>query len=120
MFNRQLRGELSEEDFDDGTLIDGSSINNDDRDFTERRLTGRAGYEFQPGVTAFVEASTNERDFAERIDDDGTLNGSSESSPRLAYGSAVFYYFLKLAPKRFIRTTYSSPAPTLKATGRLN
>jgi len=79
-FNRvtlTLRGEISDEDFEDGVRNDGTIINNDDRDFTERRLTGRAGYEFQPGVTAFVEASTNERNFAERIDDNGTINGSS-------------------------------------------
>jgi len=79
-FNRvqlTLRGEISSEDYEDGRRIDGTIINNDDRDFTERRLTGRAGYEFQPGVAAFVEASTNERKFDERIDDNGTLNGSS-------------------------------------------
>jgi hypothetical protein len=79
-FNRvtlTLRGELSEEDFNDAVLADGSIENNDDRDFTERRLTGRAAYEFQPGVSAFIEASSNERDFVERFDDDGGLNGSS-------------------------------------------
>lgn len=79
-FNRvqlTLRGEILEEDFDDGTRSDGSIINNDDRDFTERRLTGRAGYEFQPGVVAFAQTSINERNFAEAFDDDGTRSGSS-------------------------------------------
>ncbi len=79
-FNRvqlTLRGERAKEDFDDGTRADGTIINNDDRDFTERRLTGRAGYEFQPGVAAFAEASVNERIFAIRIDDGGTISGSS-------------------------------------------
>ncbi|MEM8743801.1 MAG: outer membrane beta-barrel protein [Pseudomonadota bacterium] len=72
-----LRGELESEDFDDATANDGSTINNDDRDYTERRITGRAAYEFQPGVAAFVEASANERDFVETTDDNGLLNGSS-------------------------------------------
>jgi len=79
-FNRvtlTLRGELSDEDFDDATANDGSAINNDDRDFTEQRVTARAAYEFQPGVAAFVEASSNERDFAQDVDDDGLLSGSS-------------------------------------------
>lgn len=79
-FNRvtlTLRGELFDEDFDDGTTIGGAPINNDDRDVLERRLTGRVSYEFQPGVAAFFEASVNERDFAEAFDDDGTRNGSS-------------------------------------------
>lgn len=79
-FNRvtlTLRGELESEDFDDATANDGSTINNDDRDFTERRVTGRVTYELQPGVAAFVEASANERDFAEATDDNGLRNGSS-------------------------------------------
>ncbi len=79
-FNRvtvTLRGELESEDFDDATAEDGSLINNDDRDFTERRVTARIAYELQPGVAAFVEGSTNDRDFVEAIDDNGLLNGSS-------------------------------------------
>ncbi len=78
-FNRvtlTLRGNISEEEFDDSTTETGAIINNADRDFTERRLTGRVAYEFQPGVSAFFETSTNERDFVEAVDDDGTLNGS--------------------------------------------
>lgn len=79
-FNRvtlTLRGNLSEEDFEDGTTETGAIVNNDDRDFTEQRLTGRAAYEFQPGVSAFIETSVNEREFAQTFDDDGTQNGSS-------------------------------------------
>lgn len=79
-FNRvtlTLRGELFEEDFDDGTAIGGAVINNDDRDLVERRVTGRAAYEFMPDVAAFAQASVNERIFAESFDDDGTRNGSS-------------------------------------------
>ena len=72
-----LRGELESEDFDDATAEDGSRINNDDRDFTERRVTARVAYEFQPGVAAFVEGSANDRDFVEATDDNGLLNGSS-------------------------------------------
>lgn len=79
-FNRvtlTLRGELFEEDFDDGTTLGGAVINNDDRDVVERRVTGRAAYEFMPDVAAFAQASVNERIFAESFDDDGTRNGSS-------------------------------------------
>jgi hypothetical protein len=78
-FNRvtlTLRGNISEEEFDDSTSDTGAIINNSDRDYTEYRLTGRVAYEFQPGVSAFFETSANERDFAEAIDDDGTINGS--------------------------------------------
>ena len=79
-FNRvtlTLRGEIAEEDFDDSILVDGTIQNNDDRDVSELRLTGRAAYEFRPGVSAFIETSTNERNFDQKFDDDGTLSGSS-------------------------------------------
>lgn len=72
-----LRGDVSSESFDDSVAADGSTIDNSQRDYTERRLTSRVTYEFQPGVQAFVEASVNERDFERKIDDNGLLNGSS-------------------------------------------
>lgn len=72
-----LRGELSEENFDDSVASDGSNIDNSDRDYAEQRLTGRVAYEFQPGVQAFVEASTNDRNFERKTDSNGLLNGSS-------------------------------------------
>lgn len=72
-----LRGELSDENFDNSVASDGSTIDNSERDFTEQRLTGRVAYEFQPGVQAFVEASTNDRDFERKTDSNGLLNGSS-------------------------------------------
>lgn len=79
-FNRvtlTLRGEVSEQDFDDALASDGTVINNDDRDYTERRLVGRLAYELQPGIAAFVEASGNERDFAQAVDDNGVISNSS-------------------------------------------
>ncbi|MEC9369279.1 MAG: outer membrane beta-barrel protein [Pseudomonadota bacterium] len=73
----RLRAETRSEDFDDSRLITGVETNNDDRDFTEKRLTGRVGYDLQPGVTAFVQASGNTRDFRQSLDDNGLRNGSS-------------------------------------------
>jgi hypothetical protein len=72
-----LRGEIAKEKFGESTLIDGTIENNDDRNFTERRFTGRAAYELRPGVAAFIEASTNERNFEEEVNRNGRLNGSS-------------------------------------------
>jgi len=79
-FNRltlTLRGDVSTDNYGDSVAVDGSLIDNSGRDYTERRLTSRAGYEFQPGVQAFVEGSVNERDFVEAVDSGGQLNGSS-------------------------------------------
>lgn len=73
----RLRAEQATEDYDDSRLLNGAEENNDDRDYTERRLTGRIGYDLRPGVTAFVEASGNVRDFRQALDDNGLRNGSS-------------------------------------------
>ncbi len=78
-FNRltaSLRGRLSDEDYDDVALIGGGTANNDDRDLTEREVTGRLSYEFRPGVAGFIEGSRNERDFDTPIDDNGIRSGS--------------------------------------------
>lgn len=79
-FNRltaTLRGEVSEQDFGSARATDGTIINNDDRDYTERRLVGRLSYELQPGIAAFVEASGNERDFVQEVDSSGVRSNSS-------------------------------------------
>lgn len=78
-FNRvslTLRGEIEEEAYGESILIDGTVENNADRDFTERRLTGRVAYEFRPDVAAFIETSVNEREFDEVVNRNGRLNSS--------------------------------------------
>ncbi len=78
-FNRvslTLRGEIEEEAYGESILIDGTVENNADRDFTERRLTGRVAYEFRPDVAAFIETSVNEREFDEEVNRNGRLNSS--------------------------------------------
>lgn len=79
-FNRMtltLRGDVATENYDNSIAADGSLIDNSGRDYTERRLTTRMAYEFQPGIEAFVEGSLNDRDFVEEVDSGGQLNGSS-------------------------------------------
>jgi len=52
------------------------STNNDDRDRTIVEVRGRAGYEFTPGTTAFVEGALDNRDFDQKIDDAGFKRSS--------------------------------------------
>lgn len=78
-FNRltaSLRGGITEFDYEDVRLIEGGIANNDDRDYTERKLTGRLSYEFNPEMTVFVESSTNTHKYVQRIDDNGIVRGS--------------------------------------------
>lgn len=49
----------------------GGQINNDDRDRDEVDVTGRVGYEIQPGYEAFVRGSFNWRSYLQARDDSG-------------------------------------------------
>jgi len=57
--------------FTDLNYRDNESINNDDRDREEYLITGRAGYEFQPGVAVFVEPSYEWVKYDDDVDDFG-------------------------------------------------
>lgn len=64
-FNRlsvTLRGEVTEEEFGDVTLVGGGTFDNAARDNTEHELVGRLSYELIPGVAIFAEGSGNEID----------------------------------------------------------
>ncbi|MFM2044240.1 MAG: hypothetical protein RLY86_2816 [Pseudomonadota bacterium] len=63
----RVTGTLDEFDYD-STLGFGSVVLNlDFRDRTEYTLGSRVGYEFQPGVSAFVQGTLNWRDYANGI-----------------------------------------------------
>jgi hypothetical protein len=68
---------ITNQDFDDVALVNGTIANNDDRDYTEFEMTGRLGYEFVPGADGFVEVSGNNRNYNDKIDDNGRETGSS-------------------------------------------
>ncbi len=55
---------------------DSGPVNNDDRDRFEFELRGRAGYEWVPGSTAFIEAALNVREYDEETDDNGFMRSS--------------------------------------------
>lgn len=58
-------------DFDDVNTSTGAVINNDDRDRNVYRERLRVGYDVQPGYTAFVQGSLNQRDYDITPDDNG-------------------------------------------------
>ncbi len=58
-------------DYENGNFANGLLINNDDRDrdrYTERL---RVGYDVQPGYTAFIQGSLNQREYDTTPDDNG-------------------------------------------------
>lgn len=79
-FNRlslRLRGEVRSEDFGEVLLSPGGPDVNENRDNTRYETSGRAAYEFRPGVSAFAEASVNERRFRRSFEEGGNARRNS-------------------------------------------
>ena len=64
-------------DFDDVATSTGVVINNQDRDRNVYRERLRVGYDIQPGYTAFVQGSLNQRDY-DQVPDDNGFNRNSD------------------------------------------
>lgn len=72
-----LEGTWSQFDFDNVSTSTGAVINNQDRDRDVYGERLRVGYDIQPGYTAFVQGSLNQRDY-ENIPDDNGFNHNSD------------------------------------------
>jgi hypothetical protein len=63
-FNRldlSLKGGVERTVYQDSKLLDGTMSSNEDRNFNQYAVIGRAGYELRPGVIPFVEVQTDTR-----------------------------------------------------------
>jgi len=72
----QLRGAVTDYDYDDVTNSQGVVINNDDRDYLESGGSARLSYTFNPGLSVFSQADYVDRDFDSRVDDQGFERGA--------------------------------------------
>ena len=66
-----VEGTWSRLSFDNDTNAAGGTINNGDRDRDVYGERLRVGYDIQPGYTAFVQGSMNQRDYDQTPDDNG-------------------------------------------------
>jgi len=60
-FDLSLKGDAERTAYQASKLTDGSTVSNDDRNYNQYGVTLRGGYELTPGITPFVEASTDTR-----------------------------------------------------------
>ncbi len=60
-FDLSIKGDAERTVYQQSKLTDGSTAGNDDRNYAQYAGTLRGGYELTPGVTPFVEASTDTR-----------------------------------------------------------
>ncbi len=75
-FNRldlSVKGSVDRTDYQDSELTDGTSVSNQDRNYYQYRVQGRASYEFTPGFKPFVEIDADKRIH----DNDATRQGFS-------------------------------------------
>jgi hypothetical protein len=56
-----VKGSIDRTDYEDSKLTDGSTVSNQDRNFYQYRVQGRASYEFTPGFKPFVEIDADKR-----------------------------------------------------------
>ncbi len=73
----QLRGGLTDYDYDDVTNSQGVVTNNDDRDYLESSASARLNHTFNPGFSVFSQADYVVRDFDSRLDDQGFQRGAN-------------------------------------------
>jgi hypothetical protein len=63
-FNRldlSVKGSIDRTDYEDSKLTDGTTVSNQDRNYYQYRVQGRASYEFTPGFKPFVEIDVDKR-----------------------------------------------------------
>lgn len=78
--------DLAHRDYADVKTDSGTTINNDDRDMDEAKLTARAGYEFYTGYSLVVEGSQNWRQYDDKFDDNGYQRSSDGQRLRAGIG----------------------------------
>jgi hypothetical protein len=64
-FNRldlSLKGSIDRTEYADSELTDGSTVSNQDRNYYQYKVQGRASYELTPGLKPFVEIEADRRD----------------------------------------------------------
>lgn len=85
-FNRlslNLRGSVDRTTYDNATDTLGGLIRQSDRNLVQYGVRARAGYELTPGMTPFVEVSTDTRVFDEKADANGFRRGSVGAGARV-------------------------------------
>ena len=103
-FNRldlSVKGAVERTVYQNSELVDGTTASNEDRNYNQYAVIGRAGYELRPGVTPFVEMQADTRkhdlpvDFSGfRRDSDGLTGkvGSTFELSRLLTGEIAVGY----------------------------
>ncbi len=78
-----LRGSIDRTSYDNATDVAGGLIRQSDRNLVQYGVRARAGYELTPGMTPFIEVSSDTRVFDEKADANGFRRGSVGAGARI-------------------------------------
>lgn len=85
-FNRLsvgVYGDIDRSTYGKATLADGTSLSQDDRNYTQYAVRLRSGYEISPFVTPFIEGRLDKRRYDEHFDSSGYARNSNGQGVRL-------------------------------------
>lgn len=111
-FNRLdigLRGTFDRSTYQDSTLTDGETASNADRNFNQYAGILRVGYEIDPGLKPFVEASEDTRVYDEQFDSSGLQRSSIGDSAKVGATVNLFGSLTGELAGGYLQRTYKDP-----------
>jgi hypothetical protein len=115
-FNRlsvSLKGNFDRTTWEDSTLTNGETANNDDRNYDQYAGILRVGYEIDPGMKPFVELSEDERDYDQQFDQNGQQRSSTGTSAKIGADFDVFGSLTGEMAVGYLERFYIDPLPNI-------
>ena len=117
-FNRldlSVKGSVDRTEYQDSELTDGSRVSNQDRNYYQYRVRGRASYEFTPGLKPFVEMDVDRRKYDPPCDCDTIDRSSNGFTPKAGVTFELLRYLTGEVSAGYLTRDYVSPTlPTLR------
>jgi hypothetical protein len=108
-FNRldlSVKGSFDRTTYQDSELEDGTRVSNQDRNYNQHRVQGRASYEFGPGLKPFVEIDADKRVH----DSDASGRDSQGLTPKAGVTFELLRYLTGEVSAGYTMRDYVSPA----------
>ncbi len=109
-FEAGLYGMVERSTYADAELLNGTTLDQSDRNYTAYGARLRGSYETLPGVKPFIEATVDTRVFDESVDSNGFRRGSDGLSARIGSEFELRGYLTGQFSVGYGRRTYDDPA----------
>ena len=111
-FNRldlSVKGSVDRTEFQDSQLTDGTTVGNQDRNYWQYRIQGRASYEFSPGFKPFVELDADRRVHDASCNCDAVDRNSHAITPKGGVTFELARYLTGEVAAGYTTREYASP-----------